>query len=117
MFCKELLLGNAIIGNTVITFHMENFHLVSWKQAEGASSNPVLINIFINDPSDGAEFTFSKVADDTTLPCFSMGEAADISEGAAAIQRDLDRLQKWAERNPVQLALQTHLGGKHLGRI
>lgn len=92
---------------------MENFHWVSWKQAEGANGNPILINIFINDLSDGAEFTFSKVADDTTLSCFSMG--ADISEGAAAIHRDLDRLQKWAERNPVQLALQAHVG-EH-GRI
>ena len=85
---------------------------MGWKQAKGPTGNPILINIFISDLSDGAEFTFSKVANDT-----KWGEAADIPEGAAAIQRDLDRLQKWAERNPVQLAQQGHSGGKLLGRI
>jgi len=54
--------------------------------------------------------TLSRFVGDTKL-----GGVADTPGGCPAIQRDLDRLKKWADRNPTKIN-QEKYGVLHLGR-
>ncbi|GAB0177098.1 triadin [Grus japonensis] len=69
-----------------------NGSISNWRPAmSGIPQGSVLFDIFVGDMGSGVECTLSKLADDTEL-C----GAVDTVERRDAIQRDLDRLERWA---------------------
>jgi len=83
----------------VINGSVSGWRLVMNGIPQGSVLGPILFNILISDIHSGVMCTLSKFADDTKL-C----GVVNIPEGQDTIQRNLDRLEQWAQVNLMRLS-------------